>query len=330
MRRDPLHCGADVRYKQGMSKTPTRTSALARRATRYPLSMIEDGQLILELLVSLRFATGTQIQRVIFDRTSVSPRMARHRATRSLRRLFDAGLTRRVSVFAPSSTGRMSQQIVNVLSAAGAQAVGVDPRWARTRTPKDGAILIHDYWLMELAVLAMEGCPPPLTIERWWDDRILMARKRQGRLSLSNVPDGLLVIENLSSGKRFPCLVELDLGTESVVSPTRLRRDFARKIEGYLEYLGRSFRGEFELDAPPIVLIVTDSPRRLASLRQTTQRLGGRGRYWLVILDQLRRMPDANDQRDSPSAALHAPFWASNWQTAEEDGRRSLATRCGL
>jgi hypothetical protein len=288
--------------------------------------MIDDGQLILELLVSLRFATGSQIQRVVFSRTSVSPRMARHRATRSLRRLFDAGFIRRVSVFTPSSTGRMSQQIVNVLSATGARTVGVDPRWASARAPRDGAILIHDYWLMEVAVLAMESCPQPLTIERWWDDRVLMARKRRGQLHLGNIPDGLLVIENLSTGKLFPCLVELDLGTESVASPTRLRRDFARKIEGYLEYLGGDFRRDFELDAPPIVLIISDRERRLDSLRHTTQRLGGGGRYWFATLDRLR----PTSGLEAHSTALQGPFWGSNWQSAVNDEWRSLAGRCGL
>src|SRR5680860_84090 len=195
-----------------MPKNTIRTSPLVRGTKHYPLSMIEHGSLILELLVSLRFATGGQVQRVVFTATSASERQARHQSTRSLRRLFDAGFLRRVPVFAPSSTGRMSRQVVNVLSASGARAVGVNPDWIRRRAPRADEILTHDFWLVELAVRAMADCPESLSIMTWWDDRVLAGRKRQGLLSLPNIPDGYLLVENLSTGKRFPCLVELDLG----------------------------------------------------------------------------------------------------------------------
>jgi len=316
-----------VRYKRGMPQHTPRKSPLVRSTRSYPLAMIEDGSLILELLVSLRFATGAQVQRIVFNATSPSQRQARHRSTRALRRLFDAGSIRRVSVFAPSSTGRMSMQVVNVLSAAGARTVGVDPDWIRRRTPKDGDILTHDSWLAELAVRAMEGCPEQLAVTTWWDDRVLAGRKRQGLLSLPTIPDGLLVVEHLESGKVFPNLVELDLGTESVVGVRSTRRDVSRKIEGYLDYLGQSFRQEFGIDAPPIVLIVTDSERRLESLRELTHKLGGGGRFWFSTMERLRRH---QGNETTPSAVLQGPFWASNWQTAHDAGWRSLGARCGV
>ncbi len=177
--------------------------------------------------------------------------------------------------------------------------------------------------------MAMEGCPEPLAITTWWDDRVLAARKRQGRLSLPNIPDGLLVVEHLNSGKLYPCLVELDLGTESVASPARLRRDFARKIEGYLEYLGPAFRDDFEINAPPIVLIVADSERRLDSLLLMTETLGGGGRFWFSTLPRLRQSAGLNALHTTDSAARDGPFWTSNWQTAADDGWRSLTARCG-
>jgi hypothetical protein len=312
-----------------MSTLRRRQSPLIPSRTRvYPLALIEEGQLILELLVSLRFATANQVQRVVFDSTSVSPRMAKHRATRSLRRLFDAGFLRRVSVFAPSSAGRMARQTVNVLSAAGARAVGVEPRWVRTRSPRTDEVLVHDFWLMEVAVLAMAGCPEPLSIVAWWDDRILMGRKRRGQLHLPNVPDGYLVIENLATGKRFPCLVELDLGSASVSSRTSQRRDFARKIEGYVEYLHEGFRDDFGIDAPPIVLIIAEGARRMQALQEIRARLGGKGRFWFATLPHLRdtdTMPPKTD-----SAGRDGPFWAANWQTGLNADWRSLAVRCGL
>lgn len=311
---------------------PARTSPLTRnRRTQYPVDQVEHGIDILTVLASLRFATGNQIQRIIFNRESETPRQARHRATRALRRLFDTGYLRRITVFAPSATsGLISRQIVHVLSPLGARTVGVEPRWVRTRAPKEREVLTHAFWLVELAVLAMEGCPEPLSIVTWWDDRVLAGRKRTGQLSLPNIPDGLLVVENLSNGKLYPCLVEVDLGTESVASPAHVRRDFSRKIESYLEYLGSAFRSDFDLNAPPIVLIVTESERRLESLRETTQRLGGGGRFWFASLPRLRESERSNQLNGYDSALLKGTFWVSNWQTANEDGWRSLAVRCGI
>ena len=239
---------------------------------------------------------------------SSTERQARHRATRSVRRLFDSGYLRRVVVFAPSAaSGVLSRQIVHVLSAKGAAEVGVDPRWVRTRAPKDQQVLSHDFWLVELAVLAMAGCPEPLSILTWWDDRVLAGRKRQGFLTLGNIPDGYLLIENLATGKRFPCLVELDLGSESVRATSHGRRDFTRKIEGYLPYLDGRFREEFGINAPPVVLIVADTEARLESLRETTRRLGGAGRYWFASLPHLRAIDVRKRPQDPSLRTTKAP-----------------------
>src|SRR5579884_2444813 len=173
----------------GMNSSPTRRSPLKRHATtRYPLSAIDAGQRIVQVVGSLRFATATQLRRAIFDRGSASPRQARYRATKSLRRLFDSGYLRRVQVFCPSAASdRLSLQVVNVLSATGARAIGLDPWLARTRAPKPRSVLSHDFWLVELGVLAFEGCPAGLAITHWWNDRVLAARKRKGQLSLPTI-----------------------------------------------------------------------------------------------------------------------------------------------
>ncbi|MGH2535622.1 MAG: replication-relaxation family protein [Thermomicrobiales bacterium] len=314
-----------------MPPTSRRSPLVRHPRTQYPLTDIEHGREILTLLASLRFATGMQLQRAVFAREATSERQARYSSTRALRRLFDAGLIRRVPVFAPSAaSGRLSRQIVQVLSPAGARAIGFDPRLSRTRSPKERTVLAHDFWLVELAVMALEGVPAPLTITHWWNDRVLSGRKRKGLLSLPTIPDALLVVRHRQTGKEYPCLVELDLGTESVMSTARRRADFARKIEGYLPYLGAPFRTEFGIDAPPIVLIVAESERRLASLRATTQRLGGGGRFWFATLPRLRGISQSDRRVIAPSAGLHAPFWAQSWQRAQDDGWRSLAARCGV
>jgi hypothetical protein len=158
---------------------------------------------------------------------------------------------------------------------------------------------------------------------------VLAARPRKGQLALPTVPDAFLVVRNHTTGKAYPFLFELDLGTESVAYQGALRADFARKVEGYLDYTTKEFREEFGIDAPPIVLIVADSDRRMASLRATTQRLGGRGRFWFSTLPRLRGMDTSTIHSNAPSTGLQGSFWGSNWFTADKNEVRSLADRCG-
>jgi hypothetical protein len=277
------------------------------------------------------FATTIQIRRALFDRHASTERMARHYATRSLRRLFDSGYLDRVDVFAPAATtDRLSRQFVHVLSAAGARVLELEPRTIRRRAPKAQSVLSHDFWLVELAVLALEGCPEGLTITTWWDDRILAGRKRNGLLTLPTIPDALMVVRNASTGKFFPCLIELDLGTASVSARTRARRDVTRKIEGYLDYLGAPFRRDFALDAPAIVLFVTDTEARRDHLLDTARQLGAGGRFWFASLPQLRGKSGPDQPPIPHSAGRDGPFWDSNWLSGHNDGWRSLATRCGV
>jgi len=315
-------------------RSPRRSPLVRHPGPRYPLSAIDQGEYLLAVLASLRGATAIQLRRAVFARISATPRQARYRATKSLRRLFDAGYVRRVPVFCPSaSSDQLSLQVIHTLSAAGARAIGFDPNLARSRAPKARSVLTHDFWLIELGVLALEGCPDGLEVTHWWNDRVLAARKRTGLLSLPTIPDALLVARNMETGKDYPCLLELDLGTESVTARGAVRADFSRKVEGYLEYLGSGFRRDFEIDAPPIVLIVTDGERRLESLCTMTQRLGGGGRFWFATLKQIRGINavDGSDGADEGySAHPQGTFWGLNWWTAHHAGLRSLASRCGV
>ena len=306
-----------------------RHSPLVRQTTtRYPLPSIDQGERVLAILGSLRFATTIQLRRAVYDALVETPRQARYRATKALRRLFDAGFTNRVQVFCPSAASdQLSLQFVHALSPAGARMIGFDPNLARSRAPKPRSVLAHDFWLTELAVMAMEGCPSELAITHWWNDRVLSARKRKGQLSLPTIPDGLLFVRNLRTGNDYPCLMELDLGTESVTSRGRTRADFAGKIEGYLGYLGALFRSDFGIDATPIVLIVADSDRRATSLMTTVERMGGAGRFWVAPLASLRGFDPAASEA---SASRKGRFWGISWRVPHDRALRSLRTRCGV
>lgn len=310
---------------------PSRKRPLVRERREYSLDMVEGGVQILGWISLLRFATNIQIQRLVFNRDSISKRMARHRSTRSVRRLFDGDFVRRMEVFAPGPTGRMSRQMINVLSPKGVAALGLLPTKVQ-RPPNQNAILTHEYWLVELSVRAAEGCPSPLAITECWNDRTMASIKRQGSISLSVIPDGLLVTANQTTDKTYPSFIELDLGSESVNSASRMRSSVAGKIEAYSDYLSAplQFNQEFGIEGSPIVLFVADSERRLESIRKVTKELGGMGRFWFSTLDRLSRSAVSNGNWIYASDDPQGPFWTSNWQTSQNDELRSLATRCGL
>jgi hypothetical protein len=295
-----------------------------------PLAAIDEGLQTLQIIGSLRFATAIQLRRTIFDRGSASARQARSRATRTLRQLFDAGYIHRVPVFAPSAISDViGRQIIHTLAAPGAAAIGLTPRLARSRAPRAGSVLAHDYWLVELGVLAIGGCPAPLTVSHWWNDRVLAARKRKGQLSLATVPDALLVAHHPGLNRDFPWLIELDLGTETVQS-TRRRPDVTTKIEGYLDYSGPAFQHEFGMRGTPVVLFVTDSEPRLRSLKAAARRAAARGRMWFTTLERIRGRGAQDDVGPESSIERHSPFWATNWEASTDGEWRNPAVRCGL
>jgi hypothetical protein len=55
-----------------------------------------------------------------------------------------------------------------------------------------------------------------------------------------------------------------------------------------LGHLDQGSRVAFGIDGPPIVMILSDSERRLNVLWDLTRRLGGLSRYWFATLDRLR------------------------------------------
>jgi hypothetical protein len=152
---------------------------------------------------------------------------------------------------------------------------------------------------------------------RWLDDRTLKSREmkdsveianpRGGTIQVTIVPDGYF---SLSDGEyHYDNLLEVDMGTETVRSSKFGRRDFSRKIKGYLAY-HRSGRYEARYGSEAMrVLVVTTSPKRLASLRAVTEKEEGGIQFWFTTFDKV-----------TPESVLTEPIW----QVAGQDGLRPL------
>jgi hypothetical protein len=158
-----------------------------------------------------------------------------------------------------------------------------------------------------------------LILRRWTDEKTLASQEmkdsveirgpRGGVLKATIVPDGYFY---LSDGEHdFHNLLEVDRGTETVASNKFGRRDFSRKIRGYLAYY-TSGRYEARYGSKLMhVLTVTTGRKRLTNLKTIAERLGGGDRdlFWFTTLDQV-----------STETVLTEPIW----EIAGRDGVHPL------
>jgi len=166
-----------------------------------------------------------------------------------------------------------------------------------------------DHWLatndVRIAIEVAVG-EEGLVLQRWLDEKTLKSREMKesveirssgGRTTMATiVPDGYF---KLSDGEyEYHHLLEADRGTETVQSAKFGRRDFTRKIRGYLAYYA-SGRYEAKYGARSMrVLIVTTSRKRMANLRALTERVGGGEQFWFTTFDEI-----------SPNTVLTEPIW---------------------
>lgn len=110
------------------------------------------------------------------------------------------------------------------------------------------------------------------------------------------VPDGYFLLQVGQS--RYRHFVELDRGTETAAAAQWGRKDWTRKVPGYLAYLHSGAFGDRYKARSFRVLTVTTSPARLATLKRVTEEAGGKTIFWFGTLSQL-----------SPATMLTEAIW---------------------
>lgn len=143
------------------------------------------------------------------------------------------------------------------------------------------------------------------SLETWLDDRTL---KRAGHdyVELLDpegrphraavVPDGYFV---LSDGTYlYHHFLEVDRGTVTGSAAAWEKRDWARKVQVYLEYhRSGKFQSRYKTRSCRILTVVP-SQARLSTLKRVTEEAGGRSRFWFTTMDQVR-----------PDTVLSSPIW---------------------
>ena len=274
--------------------TPAATGA--QRPSRKPSMLLQPRDLqVLETLVLSRCMSTTQLGRLFFPLHdgSISPR-----ARLRLAQMAKAGLVR--SIEQPSTRTAGAKANVHFPTDKGrllvASELGHDPRvLPAVASPESSwSFLEHTLLCNEVRVLATLGAAKTgITLAHWLPDYAL--RKLHMRHTIlpqadaeerpaTIVPDSQWEVEHGASHHRF--FLEADRGTIPAISNKR-HRDWRSRVGLYLAaersgvmqdlYGGHHFR----------VLTVVPNRGRLESLKAATEEVGGKGRFWFVVRDEL-------------------------------------------
>jgi len=105
-------------------------------------------------------------------------------------------------------------------------------------------------------------------------------------------PDGAFVVTHEGAGKSLLFFVEIDMGTEPLVSQAPDTSDIAGKVANYRTYLGtKGYKRHEKTFATPLngfrVLFVTNTPERRAQVCKTVAGLSPSGFVWVTDQDRL-------------------------------------------
>ena len=204
-----------------------------------------------------------------------------------------AGLLRRFFL----GTVGGARKALYALSPDGAKLVGVPyrgPRRKREETLIADFSVFHQLRINEVYCLVKYGSIPihGSRFIRW------VAFHDAVEPGLALIPDGYFEIG--TSARTLAAFVEVDLGHES-------RKVWTRKVQTYLRHaISGAFKERFG-QAQFRTVVVTDSERRLASLRGATAALTEKI-FWFTTFDRIAR----------------DGFWSAIWQRPKGDARVSL------
>lgn len=279
-----------------------------------------------------RFLTARQISRLFYrkDAEALADPQARALAIaaadrqvnrRTLRPLKDGQYIQVVRPFLTGETTPLARKEVTILTAKGAGLVrqayldeesGRQLRWHRSiaeidNTNQAHAALLNDWYILLRRALSDRG-----SVRAWRDDRQLAQLVNQGATHLdSTIPDAVFVLSLRSDGAKdaySPFMLELDRGTETVLSLRHPTKDWTAKIERYLTYYAGPIHTDplwDGIDSTPPVLTLTSSAERRDNLLAATAAAGGDDRFWFATYQPLLT--------DRDPIAL---FWQMPWQLA--------------
>lgn len=309
--------------------TKTMTDQSSEKKPRLPLTERVDGdrlppfrltkrdQEIVAAVYTHRALTTPQIETLFFPDSKYT------RCSRRLKRLFHYGFLERDEQAQTLTEGR--RPLVYFLDEKGAQLLchlhDLEPDeidW-HPRENQVGHRFIEHLLATNDVRVAIEVAADRngWTIETWLNEKTLKSREakdyveltgpRGGKRRAAVVPDGYFVFR--ADEYVYHHLVEVDRRTVVGQAKRWRTRDWARKIRVYLAYYkSGKYQERYETKSLR-VLTVTTGERRLANLKEITEDVGGKSRFWFTTFDLA-----------TPKNVLTEPIW----QKAGSEGLVSL------
>lgn len=244
-----------------------------------------------------------------------------------LRLLTEAGYLHRGEVPQVRAEGR--RPYVYMLTAAGCELLtaelGLGPEeldWKPAYNNVSWPFLAHqlainDAYLAFSRAVARTGW----RIDRWVDDRLLR-QQHTDRVRLIDtdgrehevavVPDAFFVLTDGIAVLQF--FLEIDRATMTVAAQSRRVKSWQQRIQAYQAYfVSEAIQLRYHTNRIR-VLTITTTTERLGNLKQATEAVGGRKRYWFATADDVR-----------PEAIIARPVW----QIASANGFHTLLQTSG-
>ena len=217
---------------------------------------------------------------------------SRNTANERLQRLYQHGFLERR--WSPVEYGQGTSQAIYLLAEKGAdlvaQQLGVDRgavAWQESHNQVGSPFLEHTLMVNEVRIAVTQAASQAgYRVEKWVKEEELKARKDYVDVSTSGgarrkiavIADGYFVL-NLGD-KRAHFLLEVDRATEA-------NKRWAMRVQAYRVYTESGRYSERYGTRSLRVLTVTIGPKRLANLKRTTERAGGRQMFWFTTLERV-------------------------------------------
>lgn len=127
------------------------------------------------------------------------------------------------------------------------------------------------------------------------DDAVEVVNSKGQTVTTVPVADGFFRLRiQEPEPETIPAFLEIDLGTEPVESSDYSRRSWERKVKAYLEYFkSGKYSERYQTKAGRVLTVVsgqhgTEGERRLANMKELTEAVGGKSRFWFTTFERLR------------------------------------------
>ncbi len=305
------------------SKSPNRIESVVRSGKRLPrltradaaklpsFRVTDRDRAILRAVGQCRILTSKQIEKLFFTPEAGEETNSSYCQYR-LQQLYHRGYLARDEQPQKLSDGR--KPLLYALDLTGARLLAemadsvTKPRTRSGRTATFSPLFLDHLLATNDVLIAMTIAArrAGMSISGWADELSLRKRHAADQVTITGpgnrtkvtavVPDGYFTLRAGEKTQHF--FLEIDRGAVTGERSVWGKKDWARKIAGYLAYYHSGlFRRRYHTKSLR-VLTVTSSAKRLENLLAITEKVGGKARFWFTTFDHL-----------PPGTALTEPIW---------------------